>query len=433
MAARAVLAVIDRGTTLEAALAAENTAGLDDRDRAHIQALAFGAVRWHHRHQAILAELLNRPLRNRDRILEALLSVGLFQLNDPVQPDYAAVSATVEATRLLGQPHAAGLINAALRRYQRETPSILARSTESAEARHSHPAWLISALQLDWPDHWENLLAGNQQQPPLWLRINRMRGSVSDYAARLQDELGIAAVTLPGAPQALKLETAVAAGKLPGFAVGLVTIQDAASQLAAGLLDPQPGMRVLDACAAPGGKSTHLLEHAGGGIELTALDVSAERLRLVDSNLARLGLKAQLLAGDAATPETWWDGRLFDRILVDAPCSATGVIRRHPDIKFLRRATDMPALAARQAQMLEKLWPLLRPGGQLLYSTCSLFRCENSTVVSNFLGKHPDARELPLADGLPGAVADRGPGRQLMPGTADTDGFYYALMAHVPG
>lgn len=433
MAARAVLTVIDQGATLEAALAAENTAGMDDRDRAHIQALAFGAVRWHHRHQAILAELLNRPLRNRDRILEALLSVGLYQLNDPTQPDYAAVSTTVGATRLLGQPRAAGLVNAALRRYQREAPLILARVMESAEARYAHPAWLISLLQQDWPGCWAELLDANQQQPPLWLRVNRMRGSVSDYAAQLRDELGLAAATLPGAPQALKLETAVAASKLPGFADGLVTIQDAASQLAAGLLDPQPGMRVLDACAAPGGKSTHLLEHAGGEIELTALDVSAERLQLVAGNLARLGLKAQLLAGDATAPDTWWDGRLFDRILVDAPCSATGVIRRHPDIKFLRRATDIPALAARQAQMLDKLWPLLRPGGQLLYSTCSLFRAENSAVVSSFLNTHRDVRELPLPDELPGATLGEGPGRQLMPGPADTDGFYYALMTHAPG
>jgi 16S rRNA (cytosine967-C5)-methyltransferase len=190
---------------------------------------------------------------------------------------------------------------------------------------------------------------------------------------------------------------------------------------------------VLDACAAPGGKSTHLLEYTGGEIELTALDVSAERLQLVASNLARLGLKAQLLAGDATAPETWWDGRLFDRILVDAPCSATGVIRRHPDIKFLRRATDIPALAARQAQMLDKLWPLLRPGGQLLYSTCSLFRAENSAVVSSFLDTHRDVRELPLPDELPGAAPGEGPGRQLMPGPADTDGFYYALMTHAPG
>jgi 16S rRNA (cytosine967-C5)-methyltransferase len=433
MAARAVLAVIDAGATLEGALAAEHIAGMDDRDRAHVQALAFGAVRWHHRHQAILAELLNRPLRNRDRILEALLSVGLFQLSDPAQPDYAAVSATVDATRLLGQPHAAGLVNAALRRYQREAPLMLARTTESAEARYAHPAWLISMLQRDWPDCWAELLDANQQQPPLWLRVNRMRSSVSDYATRLRDELGIATTTLRGAPQALRLETAVATGKLPGFAAGHVTIQDAASQLAASLLDPQPGMRVLDACAAPGGKSTHLLEYAGGEIELTALDVSAERLLLVESNLTRLGLKAQLLTGDATAPESWWDGQLFDRILVDAPCSATGVIRRHPDIKFLRRATDMPALAARQIQMIEKLWPLLRPGGQLLYSTCSLFHAENAAVLRSFLEAHPDVRELPLPDELPGAAPARGPGCQLLPGPADTDGFYYALMTRVPG
>ncbi len=433
MAARAVLQVIEQGATLESALAAEDTASIEDRDRAHIQALAFGAVRWHHRHQAILGELLDRPLRTRDRILEALLSVGLFQLNDPEQPDYAAVSATVGATRLLGQPRAAGLVNAALRRYQREADSILARVMESAEARYAHPAWLIRQLQQDWPDCWADVLEANQKQPPLWLRVNSMRSTVSEYAALLQAEPGLAATTLAGAAHALKLETAVATGRLPGFAAGLVTVQDAASQLAARLLDPQPGMRVLDACTAPGGKSTHLLEHAAGEIELTALDVSAERLPLVQSNLTRLGLTAQLIAGDATTPEKWWDGRLFDRILIDAPCSATGVIRRHPDIKFLRRAADLPALAARQSLMMEKLLPLLRPGGQFLYSTCSLFRAENSVVVSSFLAAHPEVREIPLPDDLPGAVVPTDPGRQLLPGTADTDGFYYALMAFAPG
>ena len=431
MAARAVLQVIEQGVTLEAALATADITGIADRDRAHIQSLAFGAVRWHHRHQAILAELLDRPLRNRDRILEALLSVGLYQLNDPDQPDYAAVSATVGATRLLGQPRAAGLVNAALRRYQREATSILARVMESGEARYAHPAWLIRQLQQDWPDCWAEVLEANQQQPPLWLRVNSMRSTVSHYAALMQAD-GLATSTLPGAAHALKAETAVAAGKLPGFAAGLVSVQDAASQLAAPLLDPQPGMRVLDACAAPGGKSTHLLEYTAGTIELTALDLSAERLRLVESNLQRLGLGAQLIAGDATEPEQWWDGRPFDRILIDAPCSATGVIRRHPDIKFLRRAADLPALATRQRLLLEKLLPLLRPGGRLLYSTCSLLHAENSAVVSRFLAAHPEVCELRLPGDLPGAAGSTGPGRQLLPGAAGTDGFYYALMALAP-
>jgi len=432
MAARAVLQVIEQGATLEAALAAEDIAGIADRDRAHIQSLAFGAVRWHHRHQAILAELLDRPLRSRDRILEALLSVGLYQLNDPEQPDYAAVSATVGATRLLRQPRAAGLVNAALRRYQREAVSIHACVMASEEARYAHPAWLIRQLQQDWPDCWAEVLEANQQQPPLWLRVNGMRSTVSDYAALLQTEAGLAASTLPGAAHALKPETAVAAGRLPGFAAGLVSVQDAASQLAARLLDPQPGMRVLDACAAPGGKSTHLLEHIVGIIELIVFDILAECLCLVESNLQRLGLSAQLIAGDATTPEKWWDGRRFDRILIDAPCSATGVIRRHPDIKFLRRAADLPALASRQGLLLEKLLPLLRPGGRLLYSTCSLLRAENSAVVSRFLAAHPEVCELPLPDDLPGAAGGTGPGRHLLPGPADTDGFYYALMAFAP-
>ena len=428
LAARIVAGVLARGQTLDAALDAVLIDGADgdpgvrqlsDRDRAQVHALAFGAVRGHHRHRALLNELLDRPLKGDDRLLEGLLSVGLFQLADPDQPDYAAVSATVAAARLLGQGQAAGLVNASLRRYQREAPRLLELLRADAGAWHSHPAWLLRQLQIDWPDQWQEIVAANQRHPPFWLRVNRNRTSVADYAARLTTELGIGVSLLPGAPDALKLDTAVPVQRLPGFAEGLVSVQDAASQLAAPLLAAEPGMRVLDACTAPGGKTTHLLECAGGNLDLLALDISAERLAQVGSNLQRLGQHATLVAGDATEPAGWWDGQPFDRILVDAPCTATGVIRRHPDIKLLRRAADVPGFASSQRLLLDRLWPLLRPGGILLYSTCSLLRAENQELVGDFLAAGT-ARLLP---------ATPAPGLQLLPGDRDTDGFYYALMA----
>lgn len=428
LAARAVGGVLARGQTLDAALdavlAGSDGGDLDarqlpDRDRAQVQALAFGAARWHHRHQALLRELLDRPLTGSDRTLEALLSVGLFQLADPEQPDYAAVSATVEACRLLKQERAAGLVNASLRRYQREASGLLDQLRADPAAWYSHPSWLIDALRTDWPDRWQEIAAANQRHPPLWLRVNRNRATVSEYAARLAAELGLSATSLPEFPDALKLESAVSAQHLPGFAEGHVSVQDAASQLAAQLLAPEQGMRVLDACAAPGGKTSHLLECAGGQLDLTALDISGPRLKQVESNLRRLGQRANILVADATEPATWWDGRPFDRILVDAPCTATGVIRRHPDIKLLRRVGDVPRLVSRQRLLLERLWPLLAQGGKLLYSTCSLLRAENQALVEDF-----------LADGMARLEAGTtAPGLQLLPGDRDTDGFYYALMS----
>lgn len=420
LAARAVAGVLDRGQTLDAALGSALAAGqeLADRDRAQVRALAFGAVRSHHRHRALLKLLLDRPLQGDDSVLEALLSVGLFQLADPEYPDHAAVSATVAATRLLGQERAAGLVNASLRRYQREAGPLLDRLQADPAAWYAHPAWLLDRLRADWPDCWQAIAAANQQHPPFWLRVNRNRTTVDSYAARLAAELGVGSAPLAGFPDALRLDAAVAVQRLPGFDSGLVTVQDAASQLAAPLLAPEAGMRVLDACAAPGGKTTHLLELAGGKLDLVAIDIAADRLTLVQDSLRRLGFAATLLAGDATEPASWWDGRPFDRILVDAPCTATGVIRRHPDIKLLRRPGDVAGFVGRQRLLLDRLWPLLAPGGRLLYSTCSLLRAENQDLVGSFLA----AGTVRLEPETPA------PGRQLLPGDRDTDGFYYALM-----
>ncbi len=429
-AARIVDRVVAHGQTLDAALATQSHELLGDDDVALVQALAFGALRWHDRHRFLMRRLLHRPVRARDHVLEALISVGLFQLAHGRQPAYAAVSATVAAVRLLGQAQAAGLVNAALRRYQREASALDAAAEADAVARWSHPRWLIERLRADWPEQAEALLEANQAHPPLWLRVNRLRTSRSAYAQRLLAAPGLEAAAPAAFPDALRLARPVPVLQLPGFADGLVSVQDAGAQLAAELLGPEPGMRVLDACAAPGGKAAHLLERAAGQLELDALDHDPERLKLVGETLTRLGLKARVRQADALEPERWWDGRRYDRILVDAPCSATGVIRRHPDIKLLRRPTDLEPLAQRQRAMLERLWPLLAPGGRLLYATCSVLRIENQEVVREFLAVTPDASECrPLAG--PGAAAmtpDAGPGYQLLPGAGDTDGFYYALI-----
>jgi 16S rRNA (cytosine967-C5)-methyltransferase len=439
LAARVVHRVVERGHNLDTALAAELDPALPARDQARVQALAYGSLRWHHLHRALIGRLLHRPLRPRDRILESLLSVGLYQLREPRQPGYATVSATVAAARLLDQPQAAAMINALLRKFQREGVGLLdAVTAASEEARWSHPQWLIDALRADWPGHYEQLLHAAQQPPPMWLRVNLARIGAGAWQALPGAPATSAA--LPALPAALKLAVPSDVATLPHFADGLVSVQDAAAQLAAPLLGPGPGMRVLDACSAPGGKAAHLLEAAGGDLALTALDSDPRRLPRVSQTLQRLGFQARVIAGDATRPADWWDGQPYDRILVDAPCSGTGVIRRHPDIKLLRRPADIPALAARQREMLAALWPLLRPGGQLLYATCSLLREENDRVLAGFLTATPQARAA--ASGLPaqvGAVTLPGaPGWYLLPSAGgpgpaeDTDGFYYGLIERRP-
>ncbi len=430
-AARAVAAVLGAGCTLDEAFANLPGEPLPEADRAQARALAFGALRWHHRHRALIARLSDRPLPRNERLLEALLSVGLFQLHDARQPDYASVSATVEAARWLGRPRAAGFVNATLRRMQREGEALRAAVLADETARWSQPAWLIERLRQDWPAQYAAVLEASLCPPPLWLRVNTQRTTVADYLAALE-AAGMQGTTLAGVPTAVKLATPVPVAAIPGFAAGAVSVQDAASQWPAVLLAPAPGMRVLDACAAPGGKCAHLLEQAGGTLDLTALDIDAARLARVGENLTRLGLTAHLRVADAGQPGSWWDGVPFDRILLDAPCSATGVIRRHPDIKWLRRASDIASLAARQLELLDRLWPLLRPGGRLLYVTCSLLRAENDAVLERFRAGHPEAALVPatVPDWL---LPVPGGGWQALPGTSDTDGLYYVLMARQGG
>jgi 16S rRNA (cytosine967-C5)-methyltransferase len=422
----ATLAVADviAGRSLADCLTARS-AGLAPRDRALAAELAYGSCRWFWRLDALLGQLLSKPLKSRDRDVHALLACGLYQLLYTRVPAHAAVGETVAVARRLGKRWAAGLVNGVLRRVQRERAALLARLDRAGPvANYALPGWLVERLRAAWPGQWQTICAHLNERPPMTLRVNPRRSSTLEYANRLA-AVGLPASPVAGLPQALVLDRPVDVAVLPDFAAGWVSVQDAGAQRAAALLDLAPGQRVLDACAAPGGKTGHLLELAPG-LELIALDVDGDRLARVADNLARLGCDASLQLGDAAAPAAWWDGRPFDRVLLDVPCSATGAIRRHPDIRLLRRADDVADLARRQAAMLEAIWPLLVPGGKLLYVTCSLLPVENDECVGAFAARHGDARALPLPEGWGHA---RGLGRQLLPGeTGNGDGFFYALL-----
>ncbi|MGI9308255.1 MAG: 16S rRNA (cytosine(967)-C(5))-methyltransferase RsmB [Gammaproteobacteria bacterium] len=428
-AARAIDLVLVRGRNIQDALAQSGIAKLVVRDQPLVRALVYGTLRTHRSNRFILRQLLRRPLRNKDRVIEALLSSALFQFTSTGQPDYAIVSASVEATSLLERPHLSGMVNAVLRGYLRDAESLREQTQADDEARWNQPQWLIDELRTSWPQQWQQVLEGLGRKAPMWLRVNSQHGTREDYVNRLQKELDQTVTAAPEFPYAICLAEAVAVDQLPGFSAGDVSVQDAASQIAAQLIGPTAGMRVLDACAAPGGKTTHMLELAPEA-EVFAVDESAERLKRLQENLLRLKLECTVVEGDALQPDTWWDKKKFDQILLDAPCSATGVIRRHPDISFLRKADDIPELVRRQKQILNAIWPLLKEGGHLVYSTCSILPVENQQVVAEFLAEHQDARELRLTEEPLVRLAQDipGPGYQLLPGEENTDGFYYALM-----
>ena len=395
------------------------------------QSIAFGTVRWYFELDACLSRLLDRPDSRLDPEVRALILVGLYQLLHGATPEHAAVSETVEATRALGRPRAAGLVNALLRRFQREREAIVGSAHREPVAAHAHPAWLLQAFEREWPRHWESIAAAGNAEPPMWLRVNERRGTRDDYRARLA-EAGRTAEPCDFAPLALRLGEPCDVASLPGFGDGDVSVQDAAAQLAPAFVAAAKGMRVLDACAAPGGKACHILEQAPDLAELVALDIDAERAKRIASNLARLGLEATVTVGNAANAAAWWDGRPFDRILLDVPCSGTGVIRRHPDIKLLRRPDDIPRFAAKQAALLAACFAMLAPGGRLVYSSCSILRAENAGVIAAFLDATAlaadvtESARLLLPGRLPWQVA--GPGCALPSGAADADGFYYACL-----
>ena len=413
------------GRSLDSVLAGNSK--LSDQDRAFAADLSYGLCRWYRQLHALIAARLNKPLRDKDRDIHFLLMLGAYQLLHGNTPPHAAVSTSVDLTRALDKEWAGKLVNAILRGIQREkdqADSPLWRQIGGdLSLRFAQPKWFVKAIQKAWPGREEAILDALQQRAPMTLRLDTRRQGREEYLARL-GESAIAAQALDAVPTAVVLEKPLPVQRIPGFEQGLVSVQDAGAQLAAQLLDVQPGQRILDACAAPGGKTGHILELADD-LAVTAVDVDARRLQRVDENLQRLQRGAEVLAADAAQPPQAWLDQPFDRILIDAPCSATGVMRRHPDIRLLRRRDDIDNLATRQAAILDALWPCLRPGGKLLYATCSLIPQENHRQVEAFLQRSGDAHEIDLEDnwGLACPV-----GRQTLPGEMTMDGFYYALL-----
>jgi len=421
-AARALARVVFDGVSLRRVLVDSNPRIADSRDRALLAASLFEASRWWLRHDAAMASLVDKPLPPKAREARALLVIAAVQIDVLGLPDYAVVAPSVEAMRVLGLGQYAGLANALLRRYARERVQIGAHLDQEAVTRSAHPRWLIDAFARDWPERAAAILEANNSEAALTLRVNRRRSTREDLLTRFAAE-AVVAVAHDELADAIVLERSGDVTRLPGYAEGAFSVQDGAAQRVADLLDARDGQHVLDACAAPGGKSAHLLERAD--VDLVALDSDPTRLPRVRENLDRLGLAATIVAGDALAPAAWWNGRPFQRILIDAPCSASGIVRRQPDIKLHRRAGDIAPLVRTQREIVAALWPLLAPGGRLLYATCSVLRAENETVLAGFLADHDDARALPLP-GHCGHAA--GVGRQNLPGEGGMDGFYYALL-----
>jgi 16S rRNA (cytosine967-C5)-methyltransferase len=424
-AARAVAAVAAAGRSADDALA-----GAVGEQRAAIRAVTLGTLRHYLRLRPALRTLLADDGAACTPELLALLVCALHQLEYSRNPREATVSQAVDAARLLRQARATGLVNAVLRRFLRERVALLAQVDTDPAAAAAHPLWLYQSLAAAWPDELAMIIAADNAHPPLTLRVDRTRGSIGDYLQELA-QAGLPARAVPMVPTAVTLERPLPVTKLPGFDTGRVSVQDAHAQLAAPLLDPRAGERILDACAAPGGKTCALLEYAGDSLDLTALDLDPARLELIAANLRRAQRTARLVSADLTAPPQWWDGRPFDRILLDAPCSATGVLRRHPDIRLLRRASDIAPLAQLQQRALAACFGLLKPGGRLLYATCSILPQENAAVLAAFLAAEPAAVALPLPlQLLPASVArPSGAGVQLLPGgEAGGDAFYYACL-----
>jgi 16S rRNA (cytosine967-C5)-methyltransferase len=389
----------------------ELQADANDVNRAAVMDITQGTLRRYGRVQALVRLLSARG--SAPELVQGLLWCSLYAIDSGRYADYTVVDQAVKACAPLHIENAKGYVNAVLRSYLRDRQAMEKKLAEDLEATYQHPRWWIELLRDAYPTHWQDVLAEGNTHPPMCLRVNRRRVSARDYAVRLESE-GITARTI--GEQALLLAKPVPIERLPGFQSGDVSIQDAGAQRVARCMDLAPGLRVLDACAAPGGKAAHILETSD--VELTALDVDATRCERIGQNLARLGLRANVACADCTHPSAWWRGAYFDRVLADVPCSASGVVRRHPDVKWLRRASDVAAFAARQAAMLDALWQVLAPGGKLMYVTCSVFPGENEEVVSRFLTRAPRAHRLPLPDGGPA---------QWFP-SSEHDGFFYALI-----
>ncbi|OBU31939.1 16S rRNA (cytosine(967)-C(5))-methyltransferase RsmB [Photobacterium kishitanii] len=416
-AAKVIYQVVDQGQSLSAALPLAQQ-DIRERDHALLQEICYGVLRWLPRLESITQALMEKPLTGKQRVFHHLILVGLYQLGYMRIPAHAAVAETVDATKTLKKPQLRGLINAILRSYQRQKETLDEQAISHDAGKYSHPSWLLKLLKASYPDQYAAICEANNTKAPMWLRVNSHHHDRDTYRALLDAE-GIATELHPQAADALRLISPCDVTKLPGFSDGWVSVQDAAAQLAVDYLQPQAGELILDCCAAPGGKTVHIMERVPSA-QVVAIDCDENRLKRVYENLERLHLSAQVLCADARYPDQWWHGEKFDRILLDAPCSATGVIRRHPDIKWLRRGEDIAALALLQAEIFDAMWLQLKPGGTLVYATCSITPQENCDQVKAFLSRTADAT---LIDSDPAS-----PGRQILPGEDAMDGFYYAVL-----
>lgn len=412
IAATAISQVLDNGQSLSTVLP-DLQRNINDKDKALLQEICFGVLRYLPKLEWFISQLMEKPLTGKQRTLHYLIMVGIYQLLYTRIPPHAALAETVDGAVALKKPQLKGLINGVLRSFQRQQIQLEERIANNT-SQYLHPSWLLKRLQTAYPSDWQSIIEANNQRPPMWLRVNSQHHTAAQYL-NLLEQSEITAHLHPSHPSAIRLDEPTAVSRLPGFEAGWSTVQDVSAQGCAELLEPQDGESILDLCAAPGGKTTHILELAPKASVL-AVDIDDNRLKRVKENLIRLKQHAVVIQGDGTQPEKWAKGQQFDRILLDAPCSATGVIRRHPDIKWLRRDSDINELAQLQAQILEAIWPNLKPGGTLLYATCSVMPEENGQQIQNFLSKHTDAS---LNDGTEA-------GLQILPSPDGGDGFFYA-------
>lgn len=415
MAAQAVEQVVEQGQSLSNILPPLQQK-VSDKDKALLQELCFGVLRVLPQLDWLINKLMSRPMTGKQRTVHYLIMVGFYQLLHTRIPAHAALAETVEGAVAIKRPQLKGLINGVLRQFQRQQDALLAEFAAS-DSRYLFPAWLLTRLQKAWPQQWQQIVEASNQRPPMWLRVNRQHHTRDSWLALLE-ESGLQGFTHADYPDAVRLAAPAPVTALPGFAEGWVTVQDASAQGCVTFLAPENGERILDLCAAPGGKTTHILE-AAPQANVLAVDIDEQRLSRVYDNLKRLGIKAEVKQGDGRYPAQWCGDEKFDRILLDAPCSATGVIRRHPDIKWLRRDRDIPELAQLQSDILDAIWPHLKPGGTLVYATCSILPEENRQQVAAFLKRTPDAQ-------LSQTGTPEQPGQQNLPGAEEGDGFFYA-------
>lgn len=432
VAAQVIYKVVDQGQSLSTILPPAQQK-IAPRDGALLQEICFGVLRWLPRLESITQALMDKPLKGKERVCHHLILVGLYQINYMRIPPHAAVGETVDATKTLKKTQLRGLVNAVLRNYLRDKDALDNTATTHDAGKFCHPSWLLKLLKDAYPETWQQIVDANNEKAPMWLRVNRAHHARDDYKKML-DEAGIGTQIHPHATDALKLTKPADVTSLPGFSLGWVSVQDAAAQLAVNYLQPQSGELIVDCCAAPGGKTCHILEHQPLA-DVVAMDVDATRLARVEENLSRLNLKARVICGDARYPSQWWEGEKFDRILLDAPCSATGVIRRHPDIKWLRRADDIAPLVALQSEILDAMWAQLKSGGTLVYATCSVLPQENAQQISAFLARAHDASLQTHTAQANSAQTDveqtdttTTMGHQILPGQESMDGFYYAVL-----